>query len=131
MGVTPKGDFFELAMLNQFRMEPGPYFRNRHALLFHAVPVPNGYGIVLEGVEINGHTEWGADFILTTIASADRTGLIIKTGPGFPQVGIEFFGLVRELFPVFKQGEYGDLHGGQAGGEFKYDPFFVAFGGPG
>ena len=45
--------------------------------LLQAVPVPDGNLVVFQGLEVDGHTEGGADFILAAVAPADALGIII------------------------------------------------------
>ena len=46
------------------------------ALLGHGVAVADGYGVVVEGVEVDGDAVGGADLVLAAIAAADALGVV-------------------------------------------------------
>src|SRR2546428_4399803 len=48
----------------------------REPLLGHLVAGPNGRGLVIDGVEVDGDREWGSDLILPAISLADRLRVV-------------------------------------------------------
>ena len=50
---------------------------DRHAILVHGVPVADGDGMVVEGVEVHGDTVGGADLVLAAVAAADALGVVV------------------------------------------------------
>ena len=45
-------------------------------LLGHRVPLADGHGVVLQGVEVDGDAERGADLVLTPVPPPDRPGVV-------------------------------------------------------
>ena len=46
-------------------------------LLLHAVPVPNGDGLVFQALEIHGDTPWRSDFVLSPIQFSDGARVVV------------------------------------------------------
>ena len=46
-------------------------FFHAHADLFHGVAVADGYGVVFQGLEVNGYAERRTDFVLTAVTLTD------------------------------------------------------------
>src|SRR6056297_3579257 len=53
------------------------------ALLGHRVALAHGDGLVLEGIEVHGHAERGADFVLPAVAPPDRLRNVEATSLAF------------------------------------------------
>ena len=51
------------------------------ALLGHGVTLTDGHSVVLEGVEVHGDAQRGADLVLTTVTTTDGTGLVVVDHP--------------------------------------------------
>ena len=90
------------------------------ALLGHGVAVAEGDGAVfLQGVEVDGDAEGGADFVLTAVAAADGAGLVPEAVPALLEALEDGAGEVAEFGAVLDEGEDGDLDGGDGGGEVE------------
>src|SRR4051812_4360476 len=50
---------------------------HRDALLRHRVPVADRHGVVLEGIDVDGHAPRRADLVLATVELADRRGVVV------------------------------------------------------
>src|SRR5699024_3206860 len=83
------------------------------ALLLHRVALADGDGVVVQGVEVDGHAVRGADLVLTTVAAADGAGGVVVDVPQTAQlVGDLLRGRGQGL--LLRQRQDGDLHRGQA-----------------
>src|SRR5699024_1030964 len=78
----------------------------------------DGDGVVVQGVEVDGHAVRGADLVLTTVAAADGAGGVVVDVPQTAQlVGDLLRGRGQGL--LLRQRQDGDLHRGQARGQLE------------
>src|SRR5450756_522052 len=56
-------------------------------LLRHRVALADGYGLVLQRLEVHGDAERRADLVLAAVAPADRAGVVELHVPGLAQLG--------------------------------------------
>src|SRR5665647_3176839 len=56
-------------------------------LLRHRVPLADRHGLVVEGVEVDGHAERRADLVLTAVAATDGLGLVVVDVPDRTELG--------------------------------------------
>src|SRR5699024_12356939 len=68
---------------------------------------------LIEGVEVDGDAQRGADLVLATVAAADGTGVVEVDVPALAQTRSEVLGGRRELL-VAAQRQHGGLDRGQA-----------------
>src|SRR4051812_26476109 len=57
------------------------------ALLAHRVPFPDGDGLVVEGVEVDGEAERRPHLVLAAVPPADGAGVVEVDVPVLPQDG--------------------------------------------
>ena len=80
--------------------------------LLHGVAVTDGDGLVVEGVEVDGDAEGGADFVLAAVAASDALGVVVLgeavDDAGLADEVVDAVGRRDEAF-VAAEGEDGDL----------------------
>ena len=82
------------------------------AELEHGVAVAEGYLLVVEGVEVHGDAEGGADFVLAAVAASDALGVVEKGVEALADEGVDAAGGGHEAL-VAAEGKDGDGDGGQ------------------
>ena len=98
---------------------------DRDAVLGLRVPIADGDGAVVQGVEVHRDAERRADLILPAVAAADALRLVVLRGPVGAEAGPDLLGQRIEL-GVAAEREHGNLEGRDAGVEFE-DGAVVAF----
>jgi hypothetical protein len=63
----------------------------------HCISITNGYGFVLERIEVYGYAVRSSDFVLTTIALSDRSGNVVGAGEEFAKISKERISLFGEV----------------------------------
>lgn len=88
------------------------------------VAVADGDGIVLEGIEVDGDAEGGADFVHAAVAAADGAGSVPEDIPAAFEFLVKIVGFFDDFWVVFYEREDGGFDGGEAGMEFEEGTFF-------
>ncbi|MPM15576.1 hypothetical protein SDC9_61947 [bioreactor metagenome] len=102
-------------LAGQVRLDLG----DRDPLLGHCVTLAHGDGLVLEGVEVDGHAVRGADLVLTTVALADRLCVVEVHVPVLAQLRRQLLGLRGEVL-VARQRQHRGLHRREARVELQH-----------
>src|SRR6266540_3483983 len=66
------------------------------AILGHGVALADGYGVVGEGVEVDGHAERRADLVLAAVTAPDGAGVVEVNAPMLATGSRDVAGLGRE-----------------------------------
>ena len=99
---------------------------HRDAILLHRIAGSRPRdGVIVEGVEIDGHTVRSAQLVLTPVPAADRLGVVVLA---HPTIADDPEDLPRRLLELglLRQWEHRRLVGSDAGMEAQHHPGLVA-----
>ena len=111
-------DTHGLPAMTQLVFDGGDYPVDGDAKLEHGVAVAEGDLFVVEGVEVHGDAEGGADFVLAAVAAADALGVVEEGVEALADEPVDAAGGGHEAL-VAAEGENGDGDGGQGAVEFE------------
>ena len=66
-----------------------------HAVLGQSISIPQGHRSILHGLVIDRHAERRANLVLTTVATTNRTRLVVLGHHIRPQACMDFAGFLR------------------------------------
>ncbi len=98
--AQPSPGWFARVLIFEFFPEIGRQFGNLHADLVHGVPVPDGDGLIFQGIKVKGHAIGGAGLVMAAVPFADAAHHIEIDVQSqlLHQQGKHLLGLVSQFF---------------------------------